>query len=168
MVPHARHALSPFVVAALVAGCAPRPVERTVVEPVRARAFETFDDDVTPQVRARVAVEGGCEIVAHTGTCELTSVEAIDDGGTGGREVVARYRSLEPGTAVRVERRFRVSYLARNEEAQIAFVRDHAVVPCRWQTVTEGACPGHSPEVELPATDTSGSEHHAHHRHHRH
>lgn len=169
MAPHARLHLATLVIGALVAGCSHRPGEGTVVEPSTARAFETPEDDdtATTQVGSRVVVDGGCEIVAHTGTCELASVEAVDDASTGVREVVARYRSLEPGAVVRVERRFRVSYLDRNETDQIAFVRDHAVVPCRWQTVLAGVCPAYPPEVELPATDTSGSEHRAHRRHHR-
>lgn len=97
---------------------------------------------------AQRAVDG-CEVEERAGQCTLEDVSAVD-GASGEREVVAVYLVNEGGVPVRVERRYRVSYLAAGEGPHMNFLRAHPHGSCRWQAVLRGVCPAHPATVELP------------------
>lgn len=100
----------------------------------------------------------GCEVEERAGQCVLEDVSAVS-GATGEREVVAVYRVTEGGASVRVERRYRVSYLAAGEGPHMTFLRAHPNVSCRWQTVVRGTCPAHPATVEVPESNVREPRH---------
>jgi hypothetical protein len=138
----ARALLSSLSLAGLVAaGCSlaeanPRPRTETLVAAH------------VPTPPAQRTTEG-CEVEERAGQCMLEDVTAVD-GASGEREVVAVYRVTEGGVPVRVERHYRVSYLAAGEGPHMNFLRAHPHGSCRWQAVLRGACPAHPATVELP------------------
>ncbi len=168
------HTLVAAVAVPVLLACSFKPGESPFVETAEARSLEAELDDVgVRDVAPRAPADAGCEIVAHRGSCELAAVTAVDAPSVGDREVVAVYRALGVDAAIRIERRFRVSYLDRDEAEQIAVVRSHGVVACRWQTVLRGSCPAYPPEVEIPSIDegdgaTRSGRRHRHHGHHHH
>ncbi len=164
-----------LLVGLVLSECSRRPAEVAAVAVERGMFGYAESERVAGRVEpgvveTRVTREGGCELVAHVGRCELTSVTVASDA-SGEREVVAVYRGLDDGTTQRFVRRFRVSYLARSEEEHIALVRERAVLGCRWQTVVRGACDAYPsevdpPDAELIADASERSHRRHHHRHH--
>jgi len=130
----------------MVAGCSlaeanPRPHTEA---PVSAH--------VPPTAPSAQRVVDGCEVEERAGQCTLEDVTAVD-GASGEREVVAVYLVNEGGVPVRVERRYRVSYLAAGEGPHMNFLRAHPRGSCRWQAVLRGVCPAHPATVELPESN---------------
>lgn len=164
------------VVAALaipvLLACSFMPGGNPFIETAEARGFGPELDDAGPPTTARRTPSDGCEIVAHRGSCALESVSAVDAPSDGAREVVAVYRAVGDLDAPRIERRFRVSYLPRDEDDQMALLRANPSVACRWQTVLHGTCPAYPPAVTIPSidegdTDREGERAERHNRHQR-
>ncbi|MFO0650832.1 MAG: hypothetical protein U0326_31700 [Polyangiales bacterium] len=103
-------------------------------------------------------VRGDCEVEERVGACTLEDVSARESA-TGVREVVAVYRVVGGDAPMRVERRYRASYLASGEGAHMSFLRAHPNVSCRWQTVTRGECPAHPATVNGPDPGARASRH---------
>lgn len=166
-------AVAGALVSLALSGCSRRPTEVAAAVVERGVFGYAESDPVEPvepvgQRVAQTPTERGCELVMHTGRCELTSV-SVERDERGEREVVALYRGLDSEASGRFERRFRVSYLARSEDEQVALVRERSVLRCRWQTVVRGACQAYPSEVESPEAelfaDARESSRHRHHRH---
>lgn len=146
-----------LAVPALLA-CSFMPGGNPFIETAEARGFGPELDDGGPPPTARRTPADGCEIVAHRGACALDTVSAVDAPSDGAREVVAVYRAVGDLEAPRIERRFRVSYLPRDEDDQIALLRANPSVACAWQTVLQGTCPAYPPEVTIPSIDDGDAE----------
>jgi hypothetical protein len=115
---------------------------------------------VAPAALDRAAeLREGCEVEERSGACVLEAVSAVEGEG-GDREVVAVYRAEEGGESIRVERRYRVSYLAAGEGRHMSFLRAHPTASCRWQTVVHGVCPAHPATVEVAEAAPSAPSHH--------
>lgn len=113
---------------------------------------------VTASAPAQPAVSEGCEVEERVSPCALEGVSAVESA-SGVREVVAVYRVVGADAPVRVERRYRASYLTSGEGAHMSFLRAHPDATCRWQTVTRGACPAHPATVNVPDPGARASRH---------
>jgi hypothetical protein len=118
---------------------------------------ETPSAHVPANAPAQRTVDG-CEVEERAGQCMLEDVSAVT-GATGEREVVAVYRVTEGGVPVRVERRYRVSYLAAGEGPHMNFLRANPHGSCRWQAVLRGVCPAHPATVEIPESNVREPRH---------
>ncbi len=110
-------------------------------------------------VPAPPRVHEGCEVEERVGECVLEDLSVVE-AATGVREVVAVYRVVEGGEPLRVERRYRASYLAAGEGPHMSTLRAHPHVSCRWQTVVRGDCPAYPATVVGPEPSARESRHH--------
>jgi hypothetical protein len=143
------HGLVSLVFLSMSLGCDPPEQRMWSQQPHRviASTAQVSSDSSVPVPEPEVT---DCETLEHTSRCRLTSVVAQDQPQSGEREVVAMYTTMGEASVIRIERRFKLTYLDRNEGAISDHIRTYPMVDCHWQTVLRGRCVAAPATVDLP------------------